>query len=182
MTPQISYWKLTVAIVFLGYSLLGSTNSLAQTIHKAAPESPREIATLFDAPMPVSSSSMTVTTPPASGIVVVKPVARKQHTNFFDRKNNFLIGASATAIAFDGLSTQRFLADPNCHELNPLARPFVGSRAGAVGYFGLSFAGEVALMRLAHKLNHHRIERIIPMLVIGSESSMVYNNYSLSHR
>ena len=125
--------------------------------------------------LPVSSAE------PA--VLLVKPKPRKpQHASFFDTPNKLLLAGSATAIALDGLSTQHFLANPNCHELNPIARPFVNSRAGAAAYFGVSYAGEVFLMRLAHKHNYHLIERMIPMLVIGSESSMVYNNYSLSMR
>jgi hypothetical protein len=63
-------------------------------------------------------------------------------------------------IALDGLSTQRFLANPSCYEINPIARPFVRSRFGSGAYFSSAIAGEVAAMCLVHKHHHHLLEHI----------------------
>jgi hypothetical protein len=192
VTLQSQCWKLVIAVLFIG-----STNTFAQHMAQAVPGSPLAIKSLADNgnlsdKMPWvhfytsiadnNAGSLPLNAPLARPVTPVKPVTRKQHTAFFDRTNNLLLATSATAIAFDGLSTQHFLANPDCHELNPVARPFVGTRAGSAAYFGASFAGELLLMRIAHNHHHHLLERIIPMLVTGSESSMVYNNYSLSKR
>lgn len=183
MTVKTQRWKLFLSLFFLN-AVWSGADAFAQTFSRTSlPQV--ELSELVNAPVPASMESLPPAPAPASAmnavIIAKKPVPHKQHS-FFDRKNNLLMATSAVTLALDGLSTQRFLAYPNCRELNPIARPFVGTRAGTAGYFGLSFVGELALMRLAHKRNHHLLERIIPMFVIGSESSMVYNNYSLSTR
>jgi hypothetical protein len=129
-----------------------------------------------------SSSERLIDPSPIKLITPVRPAVGKEHARFFDRKNNFLIGASAAVIALDGLSTQRFLANPSCYEMNPIARPLVRSRFGSSAYFSSSFAGEVAAMRWAHKHNHHLLEHVIPAVVIGSEGFMIYHNYHLTQR
>lgn len=192
VTLQTQCWKLVIAVLFLG-----SANTFAQHTAQAAPGTPLVLSAFSEedslsdkmpwvhfyrfTPGNHDGALPSSTTEPARAILPVKTKAPSQHA-FFDSTNKLLLATSATAIALDGLSTQHFLANPNCHELNPIARPFVNSRAGTAAYFGVSFAGEMLLMRIAHKHNHHLLERLIPMLVIGSESSMVYNNYSLSQR
>jgi hypothetical protein len=186
---QTQYWKVVVILL-----LLAGTRMFAQHNDQIASEpqlatgddgkgSTTELAALLNTSAPAQIDFLPLLSSPSNAFITpAKPVIRKPHATFFDKKNNFLIGTSAVTIALDGLSTQRFLADPNCHEMNPIARPFVHSRVGSGAYFGVSFAVELALMRIAHKRNHHLLERIIPMLVTGSESYMLYNNYSLSRR
>lgn len=193
MTLPSHCWKLVIAVLFLG-----SVNAFAQHAAQIEPGVPIVVSSLpesenlsdkmpwihfyrFTADNNTGALPLNSAEPAGAILPVRKTIPLKQHS-FFDTSNKLLLATSATTIALDGLSTQRFLANPNCHELNPIARPFVNSRAGTAAYFGVSFAGEVFLMRFAHKHNHHLLERLIPMLVTGSESSMVYNNYSLSQR
>jgi hypothetical protein len=189
---QTQCWKIVVILL-----LLAGTKALGQRNDQIPSESPlaalanedgskgsaAELIALLDTSAPAHIDFLPLLSSPAATFATpAKPAVRKPHATFFDRENNFLIGASAITIALDGLSTQRFLANPNSHEMNPIAKPFVYSRAGSAAYFGVSFVGELALMRIAHKRNHHLLERIIPMLVTGSESYVLYNNYSLSRR
>lgn len=184
-------WKVVVILLLLaGARALGQRNDqiksespLAVTTADDGKRAATELSALLDTSAPTHIDFLPLPVSPAATFITpAKPTVRKPHATFFDKENNFLIGTSAITIALDGLSTQRFLANPNSHEMNPIAKPFVHSRAGSAAYFGVSFAGELALMRLAHKRNHHLLERIIPMLVTGSESYVLYNNYSLSRR
>lgn len=188
---RTQYWKIvTIVLLLTGIRALAQHNEIASEPLRAAiatadnsKEPGPELVALLDTSAPSHIDFLPLLSSPATAFITpAKPVVRKPHARFFDKENNFLIGTSAITIAMDGLSTQRFLSNPNCREMNPIARPFVQSRVGSIAYFGASFAGEVALMRFAHKHNHHLLERIIPMLVTGSESYVLYNNYSLSRR
>jgi len=188
---QTQCWKVVVILLLLaGIRAVGQSNDqikfespLVVSTADDSKGSAAELFALLDTSAPAHIDFLPLVSSPATALITpAKPAARKPHAKFFDKENNFLIGASAVTIALDGLSTQRFLANPDCHEMNPIARPFVHSRAGSAAYFGMSFAGELALMRIAHKRNHHLLERIIPMLVTGSESYVLYNNYSLLRR
>lgn len=184
-------WKIIVILLLLaGTRAIGQSNdqinsesALAVTTADDGKGSAAELVALLDISAPAHIDFLPLLSSPTTVFITpAKPAACKPHATFFDKKNNFLIGASAVTIALDGLSTQRFLANPSYREMNPIARPFVHSRAGSAAYFGMSFVGELALMRLTHKRNHHLLERIIPMLVTGSESYVLYNNYSLLRR
>lgn len=185
------YWKAAVVILLLGgMDAIAQSNTQVTVAVNMPLSSPgtgggNSLKSLFEPLRPetvTESSSVRLIDPSPIPISPVKPAVHKQHARFLDRKNNFLIGASAAVIALDGLSTQRFLANPSCYEINPVARPFVRSRFGSSAYFSGSFIGEVAAMRLAHKHNHHLLERIIPALVVGSEGFMIYHNYHLAQR
>jgi hypothetical protein len=89
--------------------------------------------------------------------------------SFLDRKNSLAIAAVVASLAGDGWSTQRALAFPNAHEVNPVARPFVGSSAGEAAYSSAGLALAVGGIYLAHKTNHHRWERIAPFALAGWE-------------
>jgi len=113
-------------------------------------------------------------TPPAAIIKLKTP----PHTHsFFDARNRLgfaTLGASLTA---DALSTQKGLAYPGFVEMNPIARPFVQSRAGAAVYNAGSFGLMAGLMYWAHKKEHHKLERILPMAVGGWEGLLSMRNY-----
>ncbi len=79
--------------------------------------------------------------------VTLRP-APPEH-KLFDRKNTVAMACVAASLAGDGWSTQRALAMPGAYEVNPLARPFVGSRAGEIAYSGASFALVTGGMYLA---------------------------------
>lgn len=110
---------------------------------------------------------------------------------FFDRENLTLLTTSATSLAADGYTTQKlqdfrfpvWILMPDGHqhgttwtEANPLARPFIRTRAGTSLYFLASFGTETAGMGLLHKTRHHRLERLLPLLVTGTEAFYVLRN------
>lgn len=109
------------------------------------------------------------------------PEAPQPH-RFLDRTNLSLISASAVTLAGDGLSTQAFMAFDNRGDINPIARPFVGSRKGDALYFGAAFAAEVGGMVWLHRHGHHRIERILPMVVIGVEAYTSIDNFHFARQ
>jgi len=113
-------------------------------------------------------------TPPAAFVKLKTP----PHTHtFFDARNTLgfaTLGASLTA---DALSTQKGLAYPGFNEMNPIARPFVQSRMGAAAYNAGSFGLLAGLMYWAHKTEHHKLERILPLAVGGWEGLLSMRNY-----
>ena len=113
-------------------------------------------------------------TPPAA---VIKLKTPPRTHSFFDARNQLgfaTLGASLTA---DALSTQKGLAYPGFVEMNPIARPFVQSRAGAAVYNAGSFGLMTGLMYWAHKKEHHKLERILPMAVGSWEGLLSMRNY-----
>ncbi|HEY6305218.1 MAG TPA: hypothetical protein VI488_02015 [Candidatus Angelobacter sp.] len=122
---------------------------------------------------PATSSAKPAITP--------RPALRPAH-NFFDRKNSLAIAAVAASLAGDGWSTQRALALPGAHEVNPVARPFVSSTAGEAAYSSAGLALAVGGIYLAHKTNHHRWERIAPFALAGWEGFLTgWNLHQTSH-
>ena len=96
---------------------------------------------------------------------------------FLDLKNSLAISSFAVALTGDSLSTQKGLAWPGYTEINPVARPFVRSRAGAIIYSTGSFGLVTGGMYLAHKTGHHKLERIIPFGLAAWEGFMTARNY-----
>ena len=111
-------------------------------------------------------------------MVLVKPPREVQH-KFFDLQNAFGLSALAAGLSADALSTQKGLGLPGFHEMNPIARPFVQSRAGAAMYSVASFAFMGGSMYLAHKTNHHKLERVLPFAIAGWEGFLAVRNYHL---
>ncbi|HKT52401.1 MAG TPA: hypothetical protein VJV96_19015 [Candidatus Angelobacter sp.] len=109
---------------------------------------------------------------------MVKPTRELQH-RFFDVQNTFGLSALAAGLTADALSTQKGLGLPGFHEMNPIARPFVQSRAGAAVYSAASFAFMGGSMYLAHKTNHHKLERVLPFAIAGWECFLAVRNYHL---
>jgi hypothetical protein len=83
----------------------------------------------------------------------------------------------AASLSADALSTQKGLAYPGFHEMNPIARPFVQTRSGAAVYSAGSFALLAGGMYVAHKTRHHKLERILPFAVAGWEGLLSFRNY-----
>jgi hypothetical protein len=98
--------------------------------------------------------------------------------NFFDLKNSLALTSVAASLAGDGWSTQRALAYPAVHEVNPIARPFVGSSAGEAAYSSAGLALVAGAMYLAHRTNHHKWERIGPFALAGWEGLLTGWNIS----
>jgi len=112
--------------------------------------------------------------PPAAFIKLKQPP--RAHS-FFDSRNTLgfaTLGASLTA---DALSTQKGLAYPGFVEMNPIARPFVQTRTGAAVYNAGSFGLIAGLMYWAHRTEHHKLERILPLAVGSWEGLLSMRNY-----
>jgi len=118
---------------------------------------------------------------PADPVVIVTVVKLKPESThrFIDRTNSLAFVTLAGSLTADALSTQRGLAFPRFHEMNPIARPFVQTRVGAAFYTAGSFAFLSGGMYLAHKTNHHKLEKITPFVISGWEAFLAARNYHL---
>jgi len=105
----------------------------------------------------------------------------KREHRFFDVKNSLALSSFGLFLAGDSLSTQKGLSR-GFREINPFARPFVNSRAGAAVYSTGSFALVAGGMYLAHKTGHHKLEWITPFSMAAWEGFMMFRNFSvMSH-
>ncbi|HZW78934.1 MAG TPA: hypothetical protein VFF50_00565 [Candidatus Deferrimicrobiaceae bacterium] len=98
---------------------------------------------------------------------------------FWDRENSFLFATNAAFSAADFVVTRDNLRNGG-QELNPVTRVFAGSTAGLAMNFAGETAGVVGLSYFFHKTGHHRLERAVSMLNIGSSASAVA--FGLAHR
>lgn len=144
----------TIAAVIALVMLLVGSSALAQ--EAGAQQAP-----------PNSDPPGTTSAKPPAVAPVITP--RAPTHRFFDAKNAFAAGAFAVALAGDSWSTQRALEYPGVSEANPLARPFVSSRAGQAVYSGSSLGLMLGGMYLAHKTGHHKLERVVPWAMAGWE-------------
>ena len=115
-----------------------------------------------------------VLAPPAALIKLKQPP--RTHS-FLDARNTFGLASLGASLTADALSTQKGLAYPGFHEMNPIARPFVQTRMGAAAYNAGSFGLMAGMMYWAHKKEHHRLERILPLAVGGWEGLLSFRNY-----
>ena len=136
-----------------------------------SPASSSRSGTLPDAP-PVA---LTAAPAPPAAIIKLKP--RPAEHRFFDVTNTVALSSVAAGLTADALSTQKGLSYPRFYEMNPLARPFVGSRAGAAAYSAGSFGLLAGAMYLAHRRGHHKLERVLPFAVAGWEGLLSARNY-----
>lgn len=113
-------------------------------------------------------------TPPAALIKLKQPP--RAHS-FFDSRNTLGLASLGASLTADALSTQKGLAYPGFHEMNPIARPFVQTRLGAAAYNAGSFGLMAAAMYWAHKKEHHKLERVLPFAVGGWEGLLSFRNY-----
>ena len=118
---------------------------------------------------------------PVVAVAIVRPKAEQPH-RFIDRTNSLAFVALAGSLTADALSTQKGLAYPQFHEMNPLARPFVQTRTGAAFYTAGSFAFFTGGMYLAHKTSHHKLEKITPFVMAGWEAFLAGRNYHLINK
>jgi hypothetical protein len=87
---------------------------------------------------------------------------------FFDGTNIALTGMESGALLADGIYTQYALTKyPDIfHEADPIARPFV-SRGwpGQIAGGALFVTADVGLRYWLHRQNHHRLERLLPLVL-----------------
>ena len=127
-------------------------------------------ASLPDAPIPAVE--------PVTPVVLTQPVPSSEH-KFFDRQNSVLFIAAA---AFNGadFAVTRANLQSGGQELNPIVRVFGTSTAGlAVNFIGET-AGVIGLSYFFHKTGHHKLERAVCLVNIGSSAGAV--GFGLAHR
>jgi hypothetical protein len=118
-------------------------------------------------PAPMVTSAPTVTSP---------EVPRHR---FWDRENSLLFATSAAFSAADFVITRDNLRGGG-QELNPVTRLFSGSTTALAVNFAGEMAGVVGLSYFFHKTGHHKLERMVSLLNIGSSAGAV--TFDLAHR
>ena len=144
---------------------------------RAASSTPSPDSTTVSTPS-VTASLLPEAPAPANaveGLVVLK-TQPPQH-RFFDVKNSLGLSFMASSLIADSVSTQKALAYPGFHEMNPVARPFMKTRGGAAAYTAGSFALLAGTAYALHKMHHHRLEHIFPFAVAGWEGFLAAHNY-----
>ena len=105
---------------------------------------------------------------------VVEPVTLPEAPShrFWDRENSILFATNAAFSAADFIATRNNLRNGG-QELNPVTRMFSGSTPGLAVNFAGEAVGVVAVSYLFHKTGHHRLERAVSILNIGSSATAV---------
>jgi hypothetical protein len=123
-----------------------------------------------DAPRPsIEAASTTFITP--------KTVAGEHR--FWDKENRVLFAASAALSAADFAVTRANLQNGG-RELNPVVRFFGTSTPALAANFAGETAGIIGLSYFFHRTGHHKLERVLTMLNIGSSAGAV--SYDLVNR
>lgn len=91
---------------------------------------------------------------------------------FWDRENSILFATNAAFSTADFIATRNNLRNGG-QELNPVTRVFAGSTAGLAVNFAGEAVGVVGLSYLFHKTGHHKLERAVSILNIGSSAMAV---------
>jgi len=110
--------------------------------------------------------------------IAVHPSAEGTH-RFWDKQNTMLFAGVIAADSADFAVTYSNLQHGGT-ELNPLVRVFGRSFGGLAANFTGESAGTLALSYFFHKTGHHKMERYVSMVNIGTSSGAVA--YGLKHR
>jgi hypothetical protein len=127
---------------------------------------------LPDAPMPfpvIEHGSAFVSLP--------QPVTSEH--KFWDRENKVLFFTAAALNGADFAITRSNLQRGG-RELNPVVRIFGRSTPGLAVNFVGETAGVLSVSYLFHKTGHHKLERWVSLVNIGSSAGAV--GYGLAHR
>jgi hypothetical protein len=127
-------------------------------------------ATVPEAPTPAIE--------PMSPVVITPPVVSVEH-KFWDKQNRVLFIAAAASNGADFAVTRANLQSGG-QELNPLVRMFGRSTPGLAMNFIGETAGVISLSYFFHKTGHHKMERLVSVVNIGSSAGAV--GFGLAHR
>ena len=110
---------------------------------------------------------------------LIAPQPTYETHRFLDRENRTLFVAVA---AFNGadFAVTRANLQKGGQELDPIVRLYGRSTPGLAVNFATETAGTIALSYFCHKTGHHKIERIVSFVNIGSSASAV--GFGLAHR
>ena len=98
---------------------------------------------------------------------------------FWDRENKVLFFTAAALNGADFAITHSNLQSGG-RELNPIVRVFGRSTPGLAFNFAGETAGVVSVSYFFHKTGHHKLERWVSIINIGSSASAV--SYGLAQR
>ena len=127
-------------------------------------------ATVPEAPTPAIE--------PVSPVVITPPVVSVEH-KFWDKQNRVLFIAAAASNGADFAVTRANLQSGG-QELNPVVRMFGRSTPGLAMNFIGETAGVISLNYFFHKTSHHKMERLVSVVNIGSSAGAV--GFGLAHR
>jgi hypothetical protein len=118
---------------------------------------------------------------PAPMVTTVQPVTQAEAPThrFWDRKNTALFATSAAFTTADFFVTRANLQSGG-QELNPVTRMFGRSSAGLAANFAGETIGVVGISYVFHKTGHHKLERAVSVVNIGSSAAAV--SFGLAHR
>jgi hypothetical protein len=131
-------------------------------------------ALIPNAPSAVASAAVS----PAPIVIVQSPRSEVTHT-FWDKQNTFLFAAVTGLNAADFAVTRANLQSGG-KEMNPIVRMFGNSTAGLAVNFAGETAGVMGISYFFHRTGHHKLERAVSYLNIGSSAGAV--SYGLAHR
>jgi len=110
---------------------------------------------------------------------ITRPSSMGDEHKFWDRQNRALFLAAAALNGADFFVTRANLQSGG-HEQNPLVRVFGRSTAGLAANFIGETASVVSISYFLHKTGHHKLERAVSMVNIGTSAAAV--SYSVTHR
>jgi hypothetical protein len=160
--------RTALLLVILGFSRPGTAQQISLALLEPGEMQPGEMQ-----PAPLTPRPMVNLAQP-----VVPPEAPSAH-RFWDRGNSILFATSAAVSAADFVVTRDNLRSGG-QELNPVTRLFSGSTTGLAVNFVGETAGVVGLSYVFHKTGHHKLERAVSMLNIGSSAAAV--TFGMIHR
>ncbi len=111
----------------------------------------------------------------------IQPATQAEATahRFWDRKNTALFATSAAFTTADFFVTRANLQSGG-QELNPVTRMFGRSSAGLAANFVGETIGVIGISYFFHKTGHHKLERAVSLVNIGSSAAAV--SFGLAHR
>jgi hypothetical protein len=140
---------------------------------------------IFGAPAVAQEVSLALLPPKAVALVpLAAPVlpatpGEEAAHRFWDRKNSALFATSAAFTTADFFVTRANLQSGG-QEFNPVTRMFGHSTAGLELNFAGETAGVIGISYFFHKTGHHKLERAVSLVNIGSSAAAV--SFGLAHR
>jgi hypothetical protein len=132
----------------------------------------QEVSLALLQPEPMRLAPISTTVQP-----VILPEAPSHR--FWDRENSALFATSAAFSTADFFVTRANLRNGG-QELNPMTSLFGRSTAGLAVNFAGESVGVIGISYFFHKTGHHKLERAVCMLNIGSSATAV--SFDLAHR
>jgi len=156
-----------VLVLSVAFSALLPVSVQAQALLASAP--------LPDAPTAFVAPAPAVAITPVTATVTA---GTEQH-KFWDRQNRVLLIAAAALNGADFAVTRANLQSGG-QELNPVVRLFGRSTAGLAVNFVGETVGVVSMSYFFHKTGHHKLERAVSLVNIGSSVGAV--SFGMAHR